>query len=337
MASSTKLEHFTCFPALPPELRRMIWRFCLPRRVLELDLRFSSGIYSDCDQDEQTTRLNRQLPRAIPQVNREARDVTLGLRQKLGWEELTGPPPDNASFFPENFPRPCFDVLQTSYVHLHWMMGPEAPVRTLEALKFLLWATASTANGLPSLKGHVLDKINGSPLLAPIKRAAADALRQRNVWIVHYHEPIIVHTDVRTAIESGLFGLQGDERVQIVKLTERSRLARFQALLHSAKKKMDLPALADDLEAQAEYLDDLVKSICETDGKDDHDMRPLPRLQPAVMIRLCVRPCRGWQARFIAVQQRKEEALQREFEPGRREGDEVPPGLKGVSAYTLGR
>lgn len=56
--NSTMPQTFTLFPKLPPELRRIIWEFCLPSRVFEVHDLYK---YDHC-QLEATSRINTRPP-----------------------------------------------------------------------------------------------------------------------------------------------------------------------------------------------------------------------------------------------------------------------------------
>ncbi|KAJ5455620.1 uncharacterized protein N7458_003884 [Penicillium daleae] len=66
---------FHLFNQLPTELRRMIWKLCLPSRVVELN--HARWVAFDTLCDGEWTSIQNTLPPPISQVNREARAVAM--------------------------------------------------------------------------------------------------------------------------------------------------------------------------------------------------------------------------------------------------------------------
>lgn len=82
-------KHFDFFSQLPAELRLLIWRLCLPNRVVELDYPWGQSVNFDpllppC-RSTRTTDLNRQAP-VITRVCRESRLVAF---ETGGYRDLT--------------------------------------------------------------------------------------------------------------------------------------------------------------------------------------------------------------------------------------------------------
>ena len=92
----TQAQSFTLFPLLPLELRRRIWEFCLPVRVIELDHLWidesDPGHDTHCNMGN-ATAINLRTP-IITRVCSESRSVAL---RRTGRLLLSDPPDDTVN------------------------------------------------------------------------------------------------------------------------------------------------------------------------------------------------------------------------------------------------
>jgi hypothetical protein len=228
---------FPQFGRLPTEIRLQIWEYCLPHRVFELDRpgwpfdkRNPSGCFI------QTSSLNRRPP-VISRVCRESRDVALANGAGLvSTQQDAGHPTWTHEFYNPTFAQddnvawfdPRRDVVYIDWdelVHAGDERGPHW-FRWLDPVpKWLRLAdqgrgaccTGGTLQGLaqageeygpPAWYGNRL--LRGRTLLLPLRTIA-------------------IHAPLEAALDSGLFGLLGDEPIVLVEATDTRRKQQFRA------------------------------------------------------------------------------------------------------------
>ncbi|OKP12365.1 hypothetical protein PENSUB_2101 [Penicillium subrubescens] len=105
---------------------------------------------------------------------------------------------------------------------------------------------------------------------------------------------VIIHSEDRTAAQTGLFGLLGDVRVQIVPVSEQARLSALFDLAERLDRQNQF-AHRQNLERYSveKYQEGLAHSV--RYGLETNDEQTvskfLKRMQPAVMFRLCTEMC----------------------------------------------
>jgi hypothetical protein len=241
-------DNFHRFTRLPLELREEIWRLCLPHRVYEMDdpiARYVYGVLEEADDNTPcwlggTSRSNVRPP-LLTRVCHESRRVAFatgkwvsGLRWRPNAWSVNGP--DEADWITGNvidegfWQDPSRDI-----VHLNWTsfydidFGPSLDGHPLT----LLAQEAKLLNGSASFMLDQLlvdESLGWEPYDEPIspwferislcKGRPEDlaALKLLPEWMVIVRV-IVVHLEFRRAAESGLFGLLGDEIIQVVDVT----------------------------------------------------------------------------------------------------------------------
>ena len=220
-SSSTTFHLFRLFPL---EIRRAIWEFCLPHRIVEIDYPVDRNEWNPprvCNLATVTTTNAR--PPAISRVCHEAREVALRHGGECGVVEGKGEEPYYSyyQFPPGPWIQPGRDTL-----HLHWTPGslfndlywnPDNPDRAIELLHYL--AARMRAPAISIMAELVLPFRCWSWVDANIKSpedtAAVEVLSQRDEYMVVL-DMIILHARLDVATRSGLFGVAGDERVKLV-------------------------------------------------------------------------------------------------------------------------
>jgi hypothetical protein len=316
---ATAVQEFHLFPELPTELREEIWRLCLPERVCELTLPFDDVVFHEYSFDGpwpcelyHTTRMNGRPP-LITQVCHEARSVALktGGIQPEWYRDSTRPL--EAQWHGLNIDDVWQDFARDS-VHLNWTADYEGFYGHSEKRnpsEFLAWEASRFCRG-GSLMINYLDKRYGYPdpfadlsdsdwgnlvlvplsermlwPLSPSKQKDLDALTKiaelRVVMRV-----IVIHCSIQTAIDSGLFGLLGDARVQIVDISDDARNAMYIQLAKTSESKNHVRIHQDfDLESAAAIRQTLRAIVME----EFHSAELAAAIQPAIMYRLCTRMC----------------------------------------------
>lgn len=229
---------FHSFMKLPQELRDAIWRECLPRRVLEIDWPddyFLLDVPTECDTDSEdegprsrlpklfqdcrmrrTTMINAKPP-IITRVCRESRDIALETGTMLEHRAL--PRGHNGADLDGRVRHQWFDRAR-DVVHLHY---------NTEKDKYLGMLTAR-GNPIRLLRDAVpLGRIGpiGSGFLfhhdKPDGRESRDILEGMKKVMVCL-KVVCIHVDAEPAIQSGLFGRLGEERVIMVDVHDDERV-----------------------------------------------------------------------------------------------------------------
>lgn len=222
------MDTFDYFPLLPQELRQKIWRHCLPNRVIELDWPDSELAQEACwpwDEEDGLPRCSMRLtskinaaPPAISRVYYESRTVALETGHRIDhglWSEtfkistgMTG------QWF-----NPALDVL-----HLHYTTSYNVEYAVAgDPLPYLISMARRTQSGA-SLNRYLAesrwddeDFINN------------EGWELSNVYSICF-KVVCIHCKVQPAIDSGLFGKFGDERIVLVDARHHQRIDQFRQL-----------------------------------------------------------------------------------------------------------
>jgi hypothetical protein len=270
-------DSFHLFLCLPLELRRIIWKLCLPYRIAEGDIVFFHLDGKESRQacyNNRTTLLNAQPP-VIAFVNSESRQVAL---EEGHWYET-----NESTSLSSIWVQPRRDVL-----HLNWtrhiyrlrtdISEPDTPIAMFLTIaeEDLGMQSSVTAEIIHSFNLKVLlddpDSSNASDTPASLRdqelenweRNLGICRRERNLEvfdIAAYASISVVlniamaavslHIPKEVALRSGLFGLLGDAPVQMVDVGDHVALWKFQTLFRQ---------YASDKEPAVQTLFDLFTS-----------------------------------------------------------------------------
>lgn len=230
---------FYRFDRLPPEIRSIIWFFCLPRRVVPTDDPLFCSEYDEAGREQQCwpsdgcTYRRPRSPPVIALVCREAREVA------LRWGVLEQGPTDylNSSLWVQR----KLDTILCSWTPSHsaWK-GHD-----LEMLGEFLDDQIKRHPGSPFclLAEHIhpfhpvpTHRDNGTGCLQVLRKPheldnmlyRADDSAQTDSSIVM--DFINIHATRAEMRESGLFGLLGDAPSQLVDYDDAVTIARFRAI-----------------------------------------------------------------------------------------------------------
>lgn len=280
MASPPPADNtFHLFPLLPLEIRRMIWEFCLPYRVVEIDDPPHQCEWKPprvCTLD--TTRTTNTRPPAISRVSHEAREVAFrhgGVYGVVtGKGEKLEKDPKQPYYWQYNFSNPWIqpgrDVL-----HLHWTPGrnfnevnwnPDNPEGALALLHYL--APKMRAPAVSIMAEVVLPFRAG--WVDIVSLGDVDAMEVLSKWEEYMVviEMVSIHVRLDVATLSGLFGVGGDERVKLVdpddwgSMEEYGRLWRVYGSAQDAEAAEFFGSIADRTRFTArveKWRQDLVK------------------------------------------------------------------------------
>ncbi|OAQ77754.1 hypothetical protein VFPBJ_08226 [Purpureocillium lilacinum] len=232
---------FPQFSALPPELRRLIWRHCLPRRVAEVDIpRIGNehmGIfYGDGSKEcllRETSRRNAAPP-TVSRVCRESREVALEAGHFLHYGAFQGM---------ENvWVQPARDVLHLNWER-EWCIADGDMAGAESALPYF-FSRAAKENMIPSVCADLF-------LPFDINRDAScsDNFSDEDPDDARWFDPdsvdevllvenapkivlvavvlMLLHSTETEAIDSGLFGLCGEERIQMIDFDDAPKVSAF--------------------------------------------------------------------------------------------------------------
>ncbi|KAK5993503.1 hypothetical protein PT974_06935 [Cladobotryum mycophilum] len=243
-------DSFHYFSKLPLELRRAIWQYCLPHRVVEED---TADFLLDGNESRQAcwadriTRQNAQLP-MIAFVNRESRQIALEQGHKLKLEEVTS--------LDSIWVQPHRDRLHLNWTRARWIAWGGYSDHSSPIAMFL-WR-AEEHGMQPSVVAEIIHHFRLKPLFdaegAPDDLAflyrepsircqgvnnievcdiascadMADCTDKQSLGIAM--AAVSLHITREAALRSGLFGLLGDAPVQMVDVDDEARLREFHAL-----------------------------------------------------------------------------------------------------------
>ncbi|EEP79266.1 predicted protein [Uncinocarpus reesii 1704] len=234
---------FHYFPRLPLELRRLIWKLCLPHRIAEED---TPDFLLDGNESRQAcygdriTHQNAQPP-TIAFVNRESREVALENGHRLELDDTTS--------LAAIWVQPRRDVLHLNWTRLRYIVWGNAD-DPASPIAMYLWR-AEDLGMQPSVVAEIIRPFSLKALFDhPDGADACD-----NPWFLYHRSrnqevsdiaycaespsfsrldvtmsAVSLHITRKTALRSGLFGLLGDAPVQMVDVGDEARLKEFQAL-----------------------------------------------------------------------------------------------------------
>jgi hypothetical protein len=231
---------FHYFVRLPPEIRRLIWRLCLPYRVAEEEEACFSFDGEECRQAcvaRRIANLNAQPP-TLAFVCTESRQVAMESGHSL---ELSV----GADWI---WVQPQRDMLLLNWVRRAYNVWWQTSDLSSPVAMFLL--RASDDGMEPSviaeiihpfrleallLDGHDSAAVSDDPRVLyhgneniEVSDIAAFADWQKAIGVVM--AAVSLHITREVALNCGLFGLLGDAPVQLVDLSDGARLAEFHAL-----------------------------------------------------------------------------------------------------------
>lgn len=229
---------FNLFPKLPQEIRDAIWRECLPRRVIEIDWPTEEGVFDidyewDDDEDRfiggdlichlrKTSMINAKPP-IISRVCRESRAVAFetGALLENPWsctQQLDPPIP----FLYNRIQWQWVDRARDTVVHLHFNPYNED------------WVDAwKETNGNPiQLLRDAMLPVNctrsiSMRLLGSMEREESRDMVQSMSKILVCLKVVVLHTNEERAVQSGLFGSLGEERIVMVDPFHEKRIKCF--------------------------------------------------------------------------------------------------------------
>ncbi|KAI4847168.1 hypothetical protein E4T44_04669 [Aureobasidium sp. EXF-8845] len=302
-------DNFHSFSRLPTELREEIWRLCLPYRVSEMDEPNASIVYEVLEPEVDdipcwlysSSRSNVRPP-LLTRVAFESGKWVPVLRWRDGrsWDT-----PCEADWNTGNvIDSGCWEDASRDIVHLNWTSYYDidfGPVWMQDHPLTLLAQEAKRLNGSASfmLDALTVDIGEGEPYDKPISRWFGSiplgqgkqedlaALNLLPEWMVVVRV-VVIHLDLGRAADSGLFGLSGDEIIQVVDATLPLASQLYELAEHCERQASAVTTAQDFNRVSSNDMDAMVKRVA---FKVFHDHETGKRLRPAIMFRLCTNMC----------------------------------------------
>lgn len=274
---STIGQAFHHFSRLPIELREEIWRCCIPSRTRELDTPLTDNVFWGQPQpcQLQSTSGSNSDPPLITRVCHESRRVAYETGVHLVCNaDSSSPDWDAATAIYTTWQDPLRESL-----HLNWARVYEADFYNRGHPLEHLVRLGEQAPGSISFTGEYLFQ-------SVTKDQDLELLNQRAEWSVVVRT-IIVHSDIRSAAATGLFGLLGDSRVQIIDASNVEGIERFLDLARSCEQGRDITTKQDFRPETVCHQTELLRKHT----LDLYGESLTTNIRPAVMFRLCTQMC----------------------------------------------
>jgi hypothetical protein len=276
---------FPFFSRLPPELRVMIWRHCLPYRVYETDYPVDMMVYDLRDDScpspchlYQTTKQHGRQP-LISRVCRESRAI---VTESGGYDTDCDPerPPEARWASGTDNTRAWLDTARDT-PHLNWTPLYEIDYSySGDSLQTMVWGALQTSI-TPSLMLDYFEK-SCYELDPPMA-----AYKQLPSWLI-VMRVVVIHSDLASAAATGLFGLLRDAPVQIVPGSEEARVNQFYDLAEDCERGRSITVVQDLKRSSHEELSQELRCVL-VKKFDSEDLVAIMR--PTIMFRLCSHMC----------------------------------------------
>jgi hypothetical protein len=306
---------FHSFSRLPTELREGIWQLCLPHRVYEMDDPVDFVVYKAFRPEDKipcslmsTSRSNIRPP-LLARVCRESRRVafvTGNWLSMLDWRGAGSPDgPREADWNTGNvIDRGCWEDTSRDSAHMNWTPGYDTeygPLMDGHPLTSLA-REAKRLNGSASfmlecvMTDHTFEtEPYDRPILRPLEGVPLDQRKQEDLaalellqeWMVVVRV-VVIHLDLGRAADSGLFGLSGDEIIQVVDANLPLTSQLYELAEHCERGASAVTTAQNFIRMSADDMDAMVKRVT---FKVFHDSAVGKRLRPAIMFRLCTQMC----------------------------------------------
>lgn len=125
------------------------------------------------------------------------------------------------------------------------------------------------------------------PALTPARVRDSDALRRLSGWLV-VMRTVVIHADFEHAALTGLFGLLGDARVQVIDMSEEATIDEYFVLAEACERAHPVSVHQSfERESVHSMEQELRQSAMEAFRSEEI----AGLLRPAIMFRMCTRMC----------------------------------------------
>lgn len=275
-------KHFDFFSQLPTELRLLIWRLCLPNRVPELDYPWVRSV--DFDPLHPTCRLmhTTDLDRKAPVLTRVCHESRLVAFETGGYRDHARSELWNSNLLVRK--KSWLDPRRDT-IHLNWtpsdLAGYNGPG---SALDYLAWKATEARRG-SFMFDYLGPYFDGEGVSLDERIGVVQKLQ--NAFVVM--KIVVVHTTVQIVTKSGLFGLLGDAFVQLIDVTDESRLDALFKFAEECESDTTGPIACKQVfcrKSADSYSKTLKEKLASTLGQSLS-----LSLRPAIMFRFCPHFC----------------------------------------------
>ncbi|KAM3081116.1 hypothetical protein ACMFMG_005072 [Clarireedia jacksonii] len=219
---------FHPFPRLPKELQLAVWTACLGHRVVELDVPDPpgapglNGFY-----------INRQ-PSVLARVCRDSCAVALE-------HSVVVSSRDAHVFFGSSVNRVSIDCTR-DIVHIHWSTLYDAAFGSRGDDPLVYWrTTAALASEGGSITEDAFLEFIKTPGMTTTTTTTTTLAQLRNInkRLRICLKTISIHAEAEVAVDSGLFGRLGEQRVVLVDAANQDHLCHFAAFWERHGSKAD--------------------------------------------------------------------------------------------------
>ncbi len=246
-ANPQMATEFHFFPRLPPELRRLIWEFCLPHRVVEIEsLSFDvQGSHSSC-KFYATSEANARPP-LVTAVCQESRALAFETGDFLVNSPTVESDDPDAWYFvmnllPNTWYNPKTDILQLNWVPVYRPMYDSAgdPVRFLVQESRACQGASIWAELLLDFSEPNTTQFTGLLAWRDDSATTLSSLwGRKEYYVVHF--AVSIHVSQAQAAESGVFGRLAEERVKLVEVDDLELIERFYNLYRQGPQEDTRP------------------------------------------------------------------------------------------------
>lgn len=219
-------EEFPLFPHLPPELRRMIWKECLPKtRVFDTMLPCLVYENSRCRGNSWASRESWKPP-VITRVCRESRAVAHETGRVVFKDEDPNVP---------EYIESMWSDASTDIVAQYWSPGlDDVMFWALENPDVYLFHYAAR------YRGAMIAETRLSSALRSLRDDSSDwmILSQLKECYVCLDDPVMIHLSRKEMLLSGLFGHIGEEYIQLVDPTDTTTLKKYTQLALTSSQQL---------------------------------------------------------------------------------------------------
>jgi hypothetical protein len=321
-------DTFHPFLRLPRELREEVWRLCLPHRVYEIDdLKpwidwENTGLeYETIPCSFLSNNRSNNRPPLLTRICRESRSVAWRTGKWVPWLQWREHAWNFETPYEDDWKtgkvidHGHWEDTSRDSAHMNWSScydidfgpvdPPDHPLTSLaeEALRlngtasFMLDAIVdSWGRNPPNGNWHISTAVTDNPPIffrppevtpIPQREQNLAALSLLPEWLVVV-KIVVIHLDLGRAADSGLFGLLGDEIVQVVDAALPLASQLYELAEYCERGASAVKAAQDFTRMSWNDMDAMVKREA-VKRLRDHEIGK--RLRPAIMFRLCTEMC----------------------------------------------
>lgn len=224
---------FTLFPRLPLELRLLIWEHCIPNRVVELERPHEDNILSNC-RLTWSARQNARPP-IITRVCHESRSVALRTGHSISYDDSLGIGIGGMWFDSRH------DTVAWYWDSSQWISFGWPTEDTNDVMEYFMHHVSRTQTQQALIMADRIYAFNyfNEPPKPHTGHLGVKDVAEISQWKDYMVclKMISIHMNPEQALKSDLFGLTGEQLVQVVDPTDKSRIVKYSNECHPEDQK----------------------------------------------------------------------------------------------------